>query len=253
MRCWRAPWTASSSCTPTTSRTPRPRRCGLPARPAPIRSPASRPAAPRCGARRMAAPTRRRSTCCAEIGKVERIPEYIRRAKDKNDSFRLMGFGHRVYKNYDPRAKIMQKTCHEVLERDGHQGRPAARRRARARAHRAARRVLHREEALSEHRLLFGHHAQGDGLPDHHVHGAVRGRPHRRLDRAVEGDDRGSAPEDRPAAPALYRRAASANTCRSRGASRRDGRRHYVIRGRPRPARNHVAPELDVRATRASE
>jgi len=51
----------------------------------------------------------------AEIGSVERIPEFIRRAKDKNDPFRLMGFGHRVYKNYDPRAKIMQKTCHEVL------------------------------------------------------------------------------------------------------------------------------------------
>ncbi len=50
-----------------------------------------------------------------EIGAPERIPEYIRRAKDKNDSFRLMGFGHRVYKHYDPRAKIMQKTCHEVL------------------------------------------------------------------------------------------------------------------------------------------
>jgi citrate synthase len=51
----------------------------------------------------------------AEIGTVSRIPEYIKRAKDKNDSFRLMGFGHRVYKHYDPRAKIMQKTCHEVL------------------------------------------------------------------------------------------------------------------------------------------
>src|SRR5476651_1695555 len=51
----------------------------------------------------------------AEIGSVDRIPEYIKRSKDKNDSFRLMGFGHRVYKNYDPRAKIMQKTCHEVL------------------------------------------------------------------------------------------------------------------------------------------
>ncbi|WP_309086530.1 citrate synthase [Chelativorans sp.] len=51
----------------------------------------------------------------AEIGTPERIPEYIARAKDKNDPFRLMGFGHRVYKNYDPRAKIMQKTCHEVL------------------------------------------------------------------------------------------------------------------------------------------
>lgn len=51
----------------------------------------------------------------ADIGDVERIPEYIERAKDKDDPFRLMGFGHRVYKNYDPRAKIMQKTCHEVL------------------------------------------------------------------------------------------------------------------------------------------
>jgi citrate synthase len=50
-----------------------------------------------------------------EIGSVDRIPEFVKRAKDKNDSFRLMGFGHRVYKNYDPRAKIMQKTCHEVL------------------------------------------------------------------------------------------------------------------------------------------
>jgi citrate synthase len=54
-----------------------------------------------------------------EIGRVERIPEYIKRAKDKNDSFRLMGFGHRVYKHYDPRAKIMQKTCHEVLNEMG--------------------------------------------------------------------------------------------------------------------------------------
>lgn len=52
----------------------------------------------------------------AEIGSKENIPEYIHRAKDKNDSFRLMGFGHRVYKNYDPRAKVMQKTCYEVLE-----------------------------------------------------------------------------------------------------------------------------------------
>jgi citrate synthase len=50
-----------------------------------------------------------------EIGRPERIPEFIKRSKDKNDPFRLMGFGHRVYKNYDPRAKIMQKTCHEVL------------------------------------------------------------------------------------------------------------------------------------------
>jgi citrate synthase len=51
-----------------------------------------------------------------EIGRPERIPEYIARAKDKNDPFRLMGFGHRVYKNYDPRATVMQKTVREVFD-----------------------------------------------------------------------------------------------------------------------------------------
>ena len=50
-----------------------------------------------------------------EIGDVSRVGEYIKRAKDKNDSFKLMGFGHRVYKNFDPRAKLMRKVCHEVL------------------------------------------------------------------------------------------------------------------------------------------
>lgn len=54
-----------------------------------------------------------------EIGDVSRIPEFIARAKDKNDPFRLMGFGHRVYKNYDPRAKVMRTTCHEVLNELG--------------------------------------------------------------------------------------------------------------------------------------
>lgn len=54
-------------------------------------------------------------TMLSEIGHVDRIPEFIQRAKDKDDPFRLMGFGHRVYKNYDPRAKIMQTTTHEVL------------------------------------------------------------------------------------------------------------------------------------------
>ncbi len=54
-----------------------------------------------------------------EIGTVDRIPEYIARAKDKNDPFRLMGFGHRVYKNYDPRATVMQKTADEVLTKLG--------------------------------------------------------------------------------------------------------------------------------------
>ena len=54
-----------------------------------------------------------------EIGTPDRIPHFIARAKDKNDPFRLMGFGHRVYKNYDPRAKVMQKATHDVLTRLG--------------------------------------------------------------------------------------------------------------------------------------
>ena len=54
-----------------------------------------------------------------EIGHKERIQEFILRAKDKDDPFRLMGFGHRVYKNYDPRATVLRKSCHEVLEELG--------------------------------------------------------------------------------------------------------------------------------------
>ncbi|MCW2258160.1 citrate synthase [Providencia alcalifaciens] len=54
-----------------------------------------------------------------EIQSVEHIPEFINRAKDKNDAFRLMGFGHRVYKNHDPRATVMRETCHEVLNELG--------------------------------------------------------------------------------------------------------------------------------------
>ena len=58
----------------------------------------------------------------AEIGTVDKIPEFIAKVKDKNSTVRLMGFGHRVYKNYDPRAKLMQQACHEVLKETGHGG-----------------------------------------------------------------------------------------------------------------------------------
>lgn len=54
-----------------------------------------------------------------EIGSVDRIPEYIQRAKDKNDSFRLMGFGHRVYKSYDPRAAVLRASYHEIMSELG--------------------------------------------------------------------------------------------------------------------------------------
>ena len=52
----------------------------------------------------------------AEIGDVSRIPDFVKRARDRSDPFRLMGFGHRIYKNMDPRAAVMRQTCHEVLE-----------------------------------------------------------------------------------------------------------------------------------------
>jgi citrate synthase len=54
-----------------------------------------------------------------EIGHKDRIPEFVKRAKDKNDNFMLMGFGHRVYKNFDPRAKVLRDSCHEVLDELG--------------------------------------------------------------------------------------------------------------------------------------
>ncbi|SFR49076.1 citrate synthase [Litoreibacter janthinus] len=59
-----------------------------------------------------------------EIGTVDRIPEFIARAKDKNDPFRLMGFGHRVYKNFDPRAKVMKQSADEVLDLLGVENNP---------------------------------------------------------------------------------------------------------------------------------
>ena len=58
-------------------------------------------------------------TMLDEIGNRSRIPEYINKARDKNDPFRLFGFGHRVYKNFDPRAKVMRDSCHEVLNKLG--------------------------------------------------------------------------------------------------------------------------------------
>jgi citrate synthase len=59
-----------------------------------------------------------------QIGTVDNIPKYLDMAKDKSSHFRLMGFGHRVYKNFDPRAKIIREMCHKVLARLGHSDNP---------------------------------------------------------------------------------------------------------------------------------
>lgn len=62
-----------------------------------------------------------------EIGDVKNIPEFIKRSKDKDDPFRLMGFGHRVYKNYDPRATVLRECCHDVLAEMGQEDEPLLR------------------------------------------------------------------------------------------------------------------------------
>ena len=62
-----------------------------------------------------------------EIGTVDRIPEMLRRAKDRGDPYRLMGFGHRVYKSYDPRAKVLRPLCHEILDALGQRDDPLLR------------------------------------------------------------------------------------------------------------------------------
>jgi citrate synthase len=63
-------------------------------------------------------------TMLDEIGDISSMPRFIDRAKNKNDAFRLMGVGHRVYKNYDPRARIIRKMCHEVLSKSGNENDP---------------------------------------------------------------------------------------------------------------------------------
>ena len=120
-----------------------------------------------------------------EIGSEKNIDKYVAKAKDKDDPFRLMGFGHRVYKNYDPRAKIMQETCREVLEELGTEDNPAAAHGPASREDRPGRRLFRQQAALPQRGLLLGHHFQSHGYPHRHVHRAVRHRENPRLDRAV--------------------------------------------------------------------
>ncbi len=140
-----------------------------------------------------------------EIGSTDRIPEYIARAKDKDDPFRLMGFGHRVYKNYDPRAKIMQKTCHEVLDALGITDDPILD------VAMELEKIALEDEYFKSRNLYpnidfySGITLEGDGFPDGYVHRSVLAGPHGRLDRSVEGNDRGSKPTYRSPAPALHR------------------------------------------------
>ena len=141
----------------------------------------------------------------AEIGSIERIPEVLRRAKDKNDPFRLMGFGHRVYKSYDPRAKVLRRRCHEVLDALGQRDDPLLKLAMELERDHPRGRILRRAQALPQCRLLFRHHLPRAGPAACDVHPGLRGGAHRRLGRPLERDDRRSGNADLPAAAALYR------------------------------------------------
>ena len=122
----------------------------------------------------------------------EGVQRFVERVKNKEDGVKLMGFGHRVYKNFDPRAKLVKESADEVLEALGVHD-PLLDIAKELEAGRARRRLLHRAQALPERRLLHRRHLQGDGLPDPDVHRAVRHRPAARLDRELARDGRGPA------------------------------------------------------------
>ena len=156
-----------------------------------------------------------------EIGTVDRIPEFIARAKDKNDPFRLMGFGHRVYKNFDPRAKVMKESADEVLDLLGIEDNPTLQVAKELEKIALEDEYFVEKKLYPERRFLLGHHPRGDGLPDLDVHADLRAVAHRRLDFAVEGDDR--RPQTRRSAARASSMSArrSATTSTSRSAERR--------------------------------
>ena len=137
---------------------------------------------------------------------VDHIPEFIDRAKDKDSRFRLMGFGHRVYKNYDPRAKVHAGD----LPRGAGRARPAATTRCSSspwssRRSRSTTSTSSSASCTPTSTSIRASCSRPWAFPTDDVHGDLRAGAHRRLDRAVERDDRGPGAEDRPAAPALHR------------------------------------------------
>ena len=150
----------------------------------------------------------RAARCWRRSATSPRCREFIQKVKDKNSGVRLMGFGHRVYKNYDPRAKLMRETCHEVLNELGLHNDRLFKLAHRAGKNRARGRLFRLAQALSQRRLLLGHRAARARHPGGDVHLHLLARAHGRLDRAVAGDDHRPRVQDRPAAPALQGRRA---------------------------------------------
>ena len=144
-----------------------------------------------------------------EIGTPDKIPMYVAKAKDKNDPFRLMGFGHRVYKNYDPRAKIMQKTAHEVLNELGIKDDPLLDVAV------ELEQLALKDEYFVEKKLYpnidfySGITLKAMGFPTDMFTVLFAVARTVGVDRTVEGDDRRPVPEDRPSAPTLHGRPAA--------------------------------------------
>ena len=128
--------------------------------------------------------------------------KYVDKAKDKNDPFRLMGFGHRVYKNFDPRATIIQGDGYKVLDNSIARTRRCST--SRVSSSRSHSTTSTSSQPLSERRLLLGHHLQGARHPDVDVHRHVRSWSFGWLGCALARDDQGPERQDRTAAPALH-------------------------------------------------
>jgi len=140
-------------------------------------------------------------------GGIAKIGDFIAKAKDKNSNVKLMGFGHRVYKNYDPRAKLMRETCHEVLEALGLHDDP----------------LFKLAMSLEKIALEDDYFVQRKLYPNVDFYsGIVQGR----LDRAAERDDRRPGIQDRPAAAALQRRDAPQRAAAREAVSQSPGAGH---------------------------
>ena len=125
-------------------------------------------------------------TMLNEISSVDNIPKYVKKAKDKGDPFRLMGFGHRVYKNFDPRARVMQQSCHEVLDELGIKDEPLL-----DLAMELERIALEddyfvRAQVISKRRFLFRYNIQSNWNTRNHVYCSICRCENCRLDFSVE-------------------------------------------------------------------
>ena len=167
-----------------------------------------------------------------EIGEKKNIPAFIERVKAGEG--RLMGFGHRVYKSYDPRAKLIKRVADEVFARDRAQ--PEAGNRGGIGADCAVGRVLHQAEAVPQRGLLLRPHLPGHGLPDRLLHGALRPGPDARVAGAVGRDDHRPRTRRSPGPGRSTPARTPGPSCRSPSASRpaatRPGR---CLRGRCTP------------------